>query len=227
MFGMIKDHWVYIKCPKNGCMTFTTLLDKHGWETIDLFDRSLDLSKLVLWGHITDPHQRHTKGLVQYLQLNPDIDYNDPKIQKLLVSAVFDEHTYSLSMMLSHIFYLPIEWIPLDAAVIRWNAYPIPPEELHGDDLTNDWFREQNIDIQVSISDHLNISTDAVVATRDKINGFKEQYQNNYNALVKNFLEHDLRTYYETLAKFRKKYLDPEQTRSGHCQQSHTSWKSG
>ena len=204
MLGFVKDHFVYIKCPKNGCMTYSTFLSQNGWTEINLFENDLDFNQCVLWGHLTEPHMRHTRGVEQYLRNNPDIDFNDPKIEKLLVSGVCDEHTYGLHMTLGHIMQYPITWIPLDAQIIKYNSYPTPIETLSGDDITNDFFQEHNIDLKIASNQRLNVSLDHSI--RNRITYLKEMHYDNYQKLVKNFLEPDLLLYRKTLDFYRKKY---------------------
>lgn len=205
MFGYIKNNFLYLKCPKNGCMTYSTLLNKHGWEEINLFDNDLDLSAYKIWAHITNPEDRHSRGVVQYLRFNPSIDYTNPEIGKLLVSGVFDEHTYSLNMMLGKLMTLPINWIPLDANVKRFGP-DLPPEGLilDGDALTNEFFKENNIDIVVSKADRLNVSGFRDKQVKQEINRLKETHRDNYSKLVKNFLEQDIILYLKTVARYAK-----------------------
>ncbi len=205
MFGFVKDNLIYIKCPRNGCTTHTTFLINNGWAEINLFENNLNLANYVLWGHITNPHARHTKGVSKYLIDNPDLDINNPIIGKMLVSGVFDEHTYSLSMMLSSIWHLPIHWIPLDVEITKWNRYPVEPEILVGDDLTNEFFKEHNLDLVITKNDRLNIGSNTV-NSRLQIDNLKEKYVDNYNKLVKNFLEPDIILYNKTVEILKKKY---------------------
>ena len=204
MLGFVKDKWVYLKCAKNGCMTYSEFLRRHGWKEIDLIVNDLNLNEMILWGHLTEPHHRHTRGLEQYILIN-SINIRDEKIEKLLVSAVFDEHTYSLSMMLGPLWYLPIHWIPLDTTITKWNQYPQSPEELSGDDLTNVFFQEQEIDLKINLEDRLHVSTEFEI--RDYIKELKEKHHDNYQKIVKNFLQHDLILYAKTVNDYNKKYL--------------------
>ena len=204
MLGFVKDQWVYIKCAKNGCMTYSEFLKRHGWQEIDLVENQLNLNQMILWGHLTEPHHRHTRGVEQYVLAN-SINVREEKIEKFLVSGVFDEHTYSLSMMLGPLWYLPIHWIPLDAKITKWNQYPQPPEELNGDDLTNLFFQEQGIDLKITLGDRLHVSTNFEI--RDYINELKQKHYSNYQKLVKNFLQQDLMLYTKIVNDYNKKYL--------------------
>lgn len=212
MIGLIKDNFVYIKCPKNGCTTYSELLKRHGWQEINLFENNLNLSNYLLWGHLTEPNKRHTRGVVQYLKLNPDIVPDNNIIGKMLVSGVFDEHTYSLNMMLGSLFVLPIYWIPLDVEIKNFN-HPDTRDKLviyNGDDLTNDFFRENKINITVTPNDRQNKSPAEEQVIRKLIDHYKELYSENYHKLVKNFLEPDILIYNKTVKNFRIKYGSTE-----------------
>jgi hypothetical protein len=187
-------------------MTYSTFLANHGWQEINLFDNTVDLDRYLLWGHLTEPHARHTKGVCQYLYQNPDIDYLNPAIAKMLVSAVFDEHTYSLNMMLGKLFDM-IYWIPLDATITKWNQYPILPDKLGGDDLTNYFFKENNIDLIITPDCRINVAKERDLQFRKIISDYKNLYYNNYQKLVKNFIEPDLIKYQTVLKFFEAKYL--------------------
>ena len=209
MVGYLKDKSLYIKVPKNGCRTFSALLERNGWQLINLFKNDLDLTELLIWGHLTEPNERHTKGVHQYLIHNPDIDINNHKVGKLLVSGVFDDHTYSVNMMLGWIFTLPITWIPLDYPIVDYTVEDwVGKKPKNGNDLTNDFFKENNIDLKVTDNDILNARRwdwDADLI-RKKINDYKRIYNVNYQKIDKNFLEPDRLLYEQICEKFRKKY---------------------
>lgn len=189
-------------------MTYSTLLKKHGWQEINFFENDLDYSKFVLWGHLTEPNVRHTNGLVQYLKLNPDINIDDQTVAKMLISGVFDEHTYSLNMMLGALFSLPIHWIPLDVSIIDYRN--VDNKVYNGDDLTNEFFKENNIDITISIKDRLNVSNSYDAMLKDQVREYKQVFDENYQKILKNFLEPDILLYTRTLKKYRIRYGSTE-----------------
>jgi len=206
MISLIRGNNAYIRIPKNGNSTFMELLGKNGYEEVNLLDTDLDISKLNIWGHITNPLERHTKGVCEYLILNPEIDYTDPAIGKMLVSGVFDSHTYSIHMMLGSLIKYPIKWIPLDATIEKFNPYPKESEFLTGDDLTNLYFEEQQLNFRVSAQDRRYVASDEKLKLRKHIDALKETYQHNYNQLIKNVLESDMILYHLTLIEYYKKY---------------------
>jgi len=212
MIGFVKDNFVYIKCPKNGCSTYSALLIRAGWQKINLFENNLNFNDYILWGHLTNPQARHTKGVSQYLKLNPDININDPVVAKMLVSGVFDEHTYSISMMLGPLRFLPIYWIPLDVTIKDYNhpEFAELQASYNGDELTNNFFKENDINLSVSSADRRNVSGESEKNLQDQIDQCKLKYHNNYQQLIKNFLEQDILLYNATVKKFQIKYGSTE-----------------
>jgi hypothetical protein len=203
--GYYKNNYVYLRLPKNGSTTFRTLLINNGWEEINLFDTEIDLTKCFIWGHITNPFNRHTKGLSTFLQDdNPDIDIDHPGVGKLLVSGVFDGHTYSISMTLGHMFNLPIYWIPLDAKITDYTT--TPSQILNGNDLTNHFFKEHNLGLHVTDADVRWSRAKEHQEVREKIEQLKKQHHEQYQQLVKHILEPDLLLYNKVVVEFEKKY---------------------
>jgi len=209
MFCRIKDRFLYILCPKNGYITHNTFLAAHGWDYVNLFDPLLDLSQYKIFAHITDPEVRHTKGITQYLRLNPDISLDNPQVAKLLVSGVFDEHTYSVSMMLGPIWDLPIHWIPLDATIKDHQPYePFDPNRhlYSGNDLTNQFFKENGLDLVIERDRRMNVATADELELRKQIEHYKKVYETNYHSLQKNFLERDIVQYRQVIDQYQQKF---------------------
>ncbi len=204
MYCLVKDKFLYITIPKNGYRTFLGLLgDRHGWERVDLFDNNLKLEDYLIWAHITEPNQRHTRGVEQYLRLNPEIDIKNPEIARLMVSGVFDEHGYSIHMLIGHLMHLPIHWIPLDYKITDWhNGGAV----LNGNDLTNKFFEEHGLDIKVTDSDIINKSKPHRKLVQEEVNVLKDLYRPNYEQLVKNLLDPDIILYNKVLKQYRLKY---------------------
>ena len=215
MIGYHKGNFVYIPIQKNGSSTFSSLLNQHGWGEIDLTTTELDLNTVRLWGHITHPMKRHTKGLAEFISINPDINFNDPVMAKILVNGIFDSHTSSISMLLQSIFYLPIYWIPLDATIVNF-ASRLPPFNMNGNDLTNDFFKENGIDIQVSDSDILNKSSDNNYELRYQIDELKKTFHSESEFVKLNgesiaaAFNQDMLLYFEVVNRFNNKYRKHE-----------------
>ena len=208
MFCYVKDQFCYLVVNKNASQTYSKLLSDHGWQRRDLFANDLDLKNMVLWGHISDPEARHTKGLATYLLINSEIDYLNPSVAKLLVTGVFDTHTYSISMMLGPIWNYPIHWIPLDYTFIDQfsQTFDHLRKKYGPNELTQMWFEENSIDINVDDAIWLNRSHSVERKIRDTINYYKFQHQEEYGQLIKNYLYPDIVQYRKTLNEYAKKF---------------------
>ena len=209
--GYRKDHFLYICTPKNGSTTFSKLLSKHGWQYVDLSENTLDYEQFNVWGHITNPDQRHTNGLAEYLQLNPDIDLSNESAAKMLVTGIFDGHAASLSMLLGSLFFLPtIQWIPLDIIVEN----RLGPEMIlmNGNDLTNQFFIENGIDIRITDADVENRAGEEDLALRQKIIELKKKFNpiddpTTYNGTwLGSYYRFDNILYGQATEKFYRKY---------------------
>ena len=104
----------------------------------------------------------------------------------------------------------PIHWIPLDAKITKWNQYPVPTEVLNGNDLTNDFFRENNLDLVITDLDNLNQKSrrDEIVRLREIVDQIKSKHPEDNLQCIKNFLEPDMILYNNTLSYYRDKYLN-------------------
>ena len=208
MNGYIKDNFVYLHTAKNGSSTYGNFLANHGWTFTMLTDDKLDidLSKCVIWGYISNPFDRHTKGVVEYIRLHPEIDIENSDIAKLLISGIYDVHTYTLTMLYAPILHLDITWIPLDHKIT--NFLVDPHQIMTADDLTNDFFKEHNLDLKVTEADHrwrlAGIPKEQ--AFRQRINELKEKYHDDFLQLSGNIIEHDVLLYNAAIEKTRKKY---------------------
>jgi hypothetical protein len=208
MYGYHRNGLLYLSIAKNASTTYSSLLESHGWDKIDLVHDKIDLDQVKIWGHIADPETRHTKGLCTYLMMNRDIDFKSPAIGKILVSGVFDEHTYSLHMLLAHYLHRPIHWIPIDQEFIEWNRHPSVRRTLNGDDLTNMFFADHGVDIVVTPSDRKNQTAREQEFTRNQITHWKTVYNTNYQKLMANFLDADIALYTKVVDSFRNKFAN-------------------
>lgn len=213
MRAYTKDNFVYISIPKNGCTTFSQLCINNGWKSIDTRDPLIDLTDKVIRAHITDPEERYVKGIIQYLILNPEISIDDPMVGRMIISGVFDIHTYSLNMLLGPQYNLPIHWIPLDASFTDYRIIQLNKPVYNGDDLTNMFFEENGIDLRVTKQDHLNYTADmpaSQIAIRsmlkEKVLVLRQKYKENYYQVLANFLGSDIALYRRICNQYKEKY---------------------
>ena len=208
MQGLIYKNFIYLPIFKNGSTTFIDFLTGHGWERVELLDFNRNLSQYKLWGHITDPNARHTRGIEEFLRVNNRSDaISDPLIQKICASTMLDMHTCSIWISIREIAQYPIHWIPLDAKIVKWNQYPEPNKMLNGNDLTNDFFRENNLDLFITENDNKNV-TRTSDGLREAIEHIKQNYKQETHFCNKWYLEPDLILYSKTLDHYRKKYMN-------------------
>ena len=210
MLTFIKDKFLYISIPKNGSTTFNWFLEANGWKPVMFKDLDLNLNEFIVWSHITDPKVRHTKGVVEYLEINKLTDIVDnERVNKMLVSGVFDVHTYSINTLVDISLYHKIHWIPLDTTITKWNTYPVLPEELNGTDLTNDFFAENGINLKLLPADQRHKANPKTLKLRSKIDNLKLQYSEEYLRLCYHILDSDMQLYDRTVSAFREKYQYP------------------
>jgi hypothetical protein len=209
MIAYLKNNFLYLPIFKNGSTTYSEFLERNGWKKI-LTTNIEDFSSLKLWAHITDPKERHIKGLEQYLIINFNIIEEmekNPIVAKMLMSAAFDQHSYSITMLLGSLMLYPIYWIPLDASIMDCTSRRPHRPQLTGNDLTNDFFEENNFSERISDTDNRNVTDNRYHTNlRERIKYYRELYEENYNQLIGNLLTEDTRIYNETIKKFVRKY---------------------
>lgn len=197
MFCYTHKNFAYVKVPKNGCMSYSTFLENNGWTKTDLFFNDLDVDNTIFFGHITEPNKRHTRGLAQYLINTNQVSLLDSSVSHLLVSGVFDEHCYSVHMMLPHLVN-KIKWIPLDYS----------HDKFDGNHLTNMFFKENGINLHYSDADRLNVADEQKILMYSKIDNLKLKYNQDYQKLVKNFLEPDIKLHSDAIHLYNQVNLD-------------------
>ena len=172
----------YLKIAKNACSSWEYLLTKMGWETQDLYIPKQPLDDLIFFWLLREPDDRHTKGIVQYLiveKLEHCLD--NEFFQRLLVSAVFDEHSYNIHSM------IPSEIIQ------RTNWFIIDHEIYDYEKLVRNFLQQHNI-LLPSVP-KINASDPKQKNLQHKIKNLKLKHHQSYQKLAKNFLGADLRLY--------------------------------
>jgi hypothetical protein len=153
----------------------------------------------VFFGHITEPNRRHTKGVAQYLQVTNQSKLLHNEHSRLLVSGVFDEHCYSIHMMIPHIVDR-VHWIPLDYSYRHFD----------GTFLTNRFFKKNNLDLHYDGTNRLNVASETKQAIYERIEGLKLTYNHDYQKLVKNFLEPDIKLHSHAIDMYNHINLDTD-----------------
>jgi hypothetical protein len=178
---------VYIPTFKNASSTYSQFFSQLGWSnwSIDYLDWDGD----IIFSHISDPYERHIKGIVEYLRKTGLMEYiDDPKFLKLVSAGFFDHHTYPLHMMLGEKM-SKIFWIPID--------HP----KISGDQLTCMFLKKFDIVIDPNHITKVHQADKKILEIRKTIKAQCEQ--NNYRGDNQMFaLNFDNMVYQETLSKF-------------------------
>lgn len=193
----------WISIAKNACSSWSKVFDDLGWIKEDLFDPTADLSQLTFFGFLRWPEIRHTMGVTEYLKrTNQQSLLSDPRVNRLFVSGVFDQHCYSVSQM-----------IP-DSVLDRTTFFIIDQTYYNYETLTRRFLAQHGVVINGDIP-RVYAADDGVLATRKQLNDLKLQYPEEHGLLTKNFLERDVKLYNHHLA------LQPQWHRPGDvCGQS-------
>lgn len=212
MLGYRKDNYIYLRIPKNGCTTYSMFLESKGWTPFELSPFE-DYSNCLLWGHLTDPEVRYAKGLTEYLMMRyneDEIEYllSDPVASRLLISGVYDQHTYPITTLLGPHYKLPIHWIPLDFKLYS----PQHGYELNGDGFTNVFFKEHGFNYVITPNDRRKVGSHANQVIRGRVQDLKFTHKAHYGDLVVNALNYDIVLYHkimlEYVAKFNQEKFD-------------------
>jgi hypothetical protein len=196
--GYKYKNFIYVPIPKNGSTTFRQFFLKHGWDEINVFDADIN-ENTVLFGHITDPMKKHSKSIVEFLvQNNIESLIDIEPYNKILVSAIVDEHTIPMKYYLGDLFE-KIHWIPLD---YRYNQFD-------GTFLTNRFFRKNNLNLHITNDDIEYIADDDKKILYNKAEELKNKWPTIYNNIF-SFLIHDLKKYAEVVDQINHINLDSD-----------------
>ena len=182
MYFYTNGKLAYLKIPKNACMSWTHVLGNLGWEEQDLYIPRQPLDDLVFFGLLREPDHRHTLGLVQYLK-KERLEHllEDEFFQRILVSAVFDEHTYNIHSM------VPSEIIK------RTNWFIMDHQHYDYEHLVRNFLQQHDIDLPPV--PRINVSSAQDKQLQTQINELKVKHYTSHQKLAKNFLGSDLRLY--------------------------------
>lgn len=182
MYFITNGHLAYLKIAKNACSSWEQVLTGLGWKTQDLYIPDQPLDDLIFFGLLREPDDRHTRGVVQYL-INENLVHllKDENFQRLLVSAVFDEHSYNIHSM------VPSEIIK------RTNWFIIDHKQYNYEQLVRNFLRQHNVDLPPVPK--MNVSPPQWKELQSQVNDLKVKYHDSHQKLAKNFLGADLRLY--------------------------------
>jgi hypothetical protein len=100
MFFHHNGQLAWLSIAKNACTSWISVFNDLGWKKENLYRPETDISQLKFFGFLRDPNQRHTMGVVEYLERSDLLSVlHSPRFSTLLVAGVFDEHSYAISHM--------------------------------------------------------------------------------------------------------------------------------
>ena len=191
---LYRDNLVYLPVPKNASTMFVATFRDAGWNAIDL--RELP-AEMVYFGHIQNPHIRHTKGVVEFLYRHGLLDIIDiERFALLLTHGMYDVHTYPISILYPN-HYKITHWIPLDLERNGFNA-----------NILTSYFLEKNgVRLKIPKSTIRHASTYQQKDFFKKLSEVKLRYPDWIDELSFRFLSEDILSYsaaienYNTLRK--------------------------
>jgi hypothetical protein len=159
------------------------VFDNLGWVKEDLFNTQVDLAQLKFFGFLRHPEKRHTMGIVEYLcRTGQEKLLDDPSINKLFVSAVFDQHSYSVCQMIPDSILKRTTFFILDQTDHDYETLVKNFLDHHGVQLT------QDIPKIGSTGKHEK-------KMRKRLENLKLQHPEAHGYLLKNFLDQDKKLY--------------------------------
>jgi hypothetical protein len=183
MYFHHNNNLAWISISKNACQTWQQVFDNQGWIKEDLFNPSVDLKQLKFFGFLRNPERRHTMGIVEYLLRTGQRELlDDERVNKLFVSAVFDEHSYSVSQMIPDSILDRTTFFILDQAYYNYEI------------LVKNFLNENDVTITQDIP-RLWVANEIKKSMRKQLDILKRLHPESNGYLVKNFLDQDMKLY--------------------------------
>jgi hypothetical protein len=193
---LMYEDFVYIPILKNASTTYNHFFREMGWIEVTMH-KILENKNLKLFSYIQNPDIRHTKAICQWLITNDGLDYLDNrkhrKLMCIVCSTILDTH--SLPIAITHFDILDrINWIPLDFNLINSN------------ELTNLFFKENNLDFKINDSYNRHLGTEKIEFYK-KINKIKENFiDNTAKKHLEDLLHIDTKLWKNTIKYYEEKY---------------------
>ncbi len=186
------DNLVYIATLKNASRFYINFFKLQlGWENINIED--IDWDRNIVFAHISDPMERHVKGIVQaskpYASLIKKL-IDHPELSDILGYSIVDAHSMPLCITLGH-HAEKIEWIPLD-------------EGIQSEYLTIKFLEQHNIIVEPPTEPERFRNSHFLVdkSLRNKVRNIIEQ--NKENPTLDLFYKQDILLYNKVKSKYAK-----------------------
>lgn len=190
--------YVYIGIPKNALNNYTTFFRKHHWKALSWDNASKNSNEKIYFSHIRSPHERHTKGLTEFLirrmyptspkKIADILIENNKTISDTLISSVTDEHTTPISFM-------------LDYQNIDINFILLDDPEYTSEQLTNSFFEENGLGFYQKQNSRKHVSNADKKTLQQVIRDIKENSIHYNSVFAPTILGSDLLLYERLLKK--------------------------
>ena len=182
MYYLRKNNLAWLKLPKNACSSWEHALSNDGWTTHDLYEYNGNWNDLSWFGFLRDPIARHVMGLEQFLKINKLYDILEhPTYNKIIISAVFDEHTYSIHQLIPEELIKEVTWFIIDHKIFNYEIL-----------VKNFCYQHQ---ITIPAIPRLNVSSTQSTDIKTRIINLQNKNTDIHNKLIKNYLQRDLQLY--------------------------------
>ena len=182
----------WISIAKNACQSWQRVFDNLGWVKEDLFEPQVDLAQLTFFGLLRNPEKRHTMGIVEYLCRTEQQELLDnPSVNKLFVSAVLDQHSYSVCQM-----------IP-DSILDRTTFFILDQNYYNYETLVKNFLDDHGVQVTQNIPRLGSSGRDTHTDRREmrtRLDNLRLQHPEANGSLYKNFLNQDMLLYQKHLA---------------------------
>lgn len=183
-----RDRLVYFGVPKNAWSTHQTFFRETGWEMSSWHEifKEAPVYQWSFFGHIQNPHTRHTKGIAEHIyrlwdwrsksqgyKKSPEIIFAEVEkwikdeangfAVSLMVQSVYDHHTIPIKNLCEDVGIDPysVAWIPMD--------HP----EFTTEELTNKFLASHNISERISENDRRHVADESKKGIYDVLHDMK------------------------------------------------------
>lgn len=189
----------WISIAKNACRSWEQVFDSLGWVKQDLYQPEVDVSQLEFFGFLRWPTRRHTMGVVEYLERTQQLHLLDnPETARLLVSAVFDQHSYPVTQMIPPAILARTRFFIIDQLNYNYESLVKNYLHAHGIALATPVPR-----VNYTTADNQHHANSpgrpTTYPARIQLDQLKQHYSDQHAALEKNFLGADIALYQQHL----------------------------
>jgi len=190
----------WLSIAKNACRSWAQVFDDLGWIKEDLYQPQVDTAQLEFFGFLRWPAIRHTMGVIEYLEQTGQLALlHNTRFNRVLVSAVFDQHSYPVSQMIPANIVKRTTWFIIDQ--VNWDY----------EQLVQNYLRTHGVEIAVPVP-RITTSMPSTIQSRTDLTRLKQQYPEEEGRLTKNFLDADFKLYNRTVG-MQSLHRGPTQSR--------------